>query len=288
MTGNDFSGVFAATLTPYDRAGRVDAEGVARLATRLAGEGLAGICPAGTTGEFPLLDREEKRVVLRAACEAAAGRMRVIAGVWGATEAERSWLAGEAEAAGAAAVFLTTPYFFPATPEYLLEWYRKVRKAVSVPVFAYSIPQFTANEIPLEVLDTLAREGTIAGYKDSSPDPARLRAAAGLLQGRIPVFAGHESLFAEARRTGVSGFISGVANVFPRTVAAVWRGDAEAGRRLEEMQAVVGRSGGVAALKYLLELRGFPAGAAREPVAPVTAAGRSELERLERAYGSGL
>src|ERR1043166_2492820 len=119
MTHQKYSGVFAATITPYAPDGTVDA-GVARTLTRyLINEGLAGVCPAGTTGEFPMLGRDEKAVLNMSACEEAGEEGRVIAGVWGNT-AESAWLAKDAALHGASAVFLTTPIFYPATPESLL------------------------------------------------------------------------------------------------------------------------------------------------------------------------
>ncbi len=287
MNSEKFEGVYCATVTPYAADGSVDA-GVARTLTRyLINEGVQGVCPAGTTGEFPLLGRDEKALLNMSACDAAGEEGRVVAGVWG-NAAERAFLAQDAAAHGAAAVFLTTPIFYPATPEALLDWYRGVAKATTLPVFAYNIPQFSANEIPLPVLDTLAAEGTIQGYKDSSPDRARLEAVVKLLKGRVAVFAGSENLFPTARELGVDGFISGLANAFPRTVAAVWRGDRGAAEHLSMVKEVVKRCGGIPALKYLLALRGFAIGPAREPIAAPPAPARAELDRLERDHGKGL
>lgn len=288
MTTARWSGVFAATLTPYDGLNVVDA-GVARTLTRyLINEGLQGACPAGTTGEFPSLTTEEKELVVRSGCESAGDEGRIIAGVWGATVAERTRLARHAETHGAAAVFLTTPVFYPQTPESLLAWYRGVKAATALPLFAYNIPQFTANEIPLDVLDVLAQEGTIAGYKDSSPSADRLQAVVKLLKGRIAVFAGSENLFPMARELGVDGFISGAANAFPRTIAAVFNGNKDADERLGKIKDVLKRCGGIPALKYLLTLRGFAIGGCREPVAPVTDAQRADLDRLEKDFGKAL
>lgn len=280
-----WSGVFAATLTPYDGAGRVDA-GVVRTLTRyLINSGLAGAAPCGTTGEFPLLTRDEKAAVNRGAGEAAGDEGRIVAGVWAATATDRAWLAREAETHGAAAVFLTTPTYYPAAASAILEWYRGARAATRLPLFAYNIPQYAANEIPLEVLDRLAGEGVIQGYKDSSPDPERLRAVVRLLKGRIAVLGGNESLFVEARDLGVDGFISGVAGVFPRTVLGVWRGEEAAVRRLSRIKDAVKRGGGVPALKFLSRLRGFAVGEAREPIPPVPAEVRAELEALHAEAG---
>ncbi len=288
MSEQGLSGVFAALLTPYDQEGRVDA-GVVRTLTRyLLNEGMTGTCPAGSTGEFPFLTRDEKALVNRSACEAAGEDGAIIAGVWGATQGERAWLAQQVEESGAAAVFLTTPYYYPATPESLLNWYRSVHRSTRLPVFAYNIPQCTGNEIPLSVLDALTNEGTIQGYKDSSPDRHRIQQVVKLLKGRIPVFAGSESLFGEARELGVDGFISGMANVFPRTVSAVWRGDRGAAQRIATLKDAIRKAGGVPAMKYLMKRRGFAVGDPREPLAPPTEAVRKELEQLEQEYGKEL
>lgn len=282
-----FGGVYAATVTPFGKTGRVNHPALAKLVRRLLDQGLDGVCPAGTTGEFPMLTAAEKEMACATACRTARDRGTVIAGTWGASRAERAWLARRAEKSGASAVFLTTPYFYSSTPEYLLDWYRGVKRASRLPVFAYNIPQCTANEIPLRVLDILAGEGTISGYKDSSPSLPRLKSVIKLLMGRVAVFAGHESHFHLGRDLGADGFISGLANAYPLTVRAVWDGDPRAARRLAAIHAVVGRCGYIPSVKYILRLRGFPAGAVREPVSPLSIKARNELRRLEERFGPG-
>jgi 4-hydroxy-tetrahydrodipicolinate synthase len=289
MTPDGFSGVYAATITPYDGEGRVSEDAAVAITRFLASHGLSGTCPAGTTGEFPFLDRNERALATRAACAGAVGSgARVVAGVWAAKARDRAELTREASAAGAAAVFLTTPYYYPATPEHLFEWYRAIRRASDLPVFAYNIPQFTTNEIPLDVLDILAAEGTIQGYKDSSPSPDRLRQVVKLLKGRISVFAGSENLFPLARNLGVDGFISGMANAYPRTILGVWKGDAGADERLATLKEGVSKAGGVSALKRIMAMRGFSVGEPREPISPVASSAEENLARLEREFGRDL
>jgi dihydrodipicolinate synthase/N-acetylneuraminate lyase len=283
-----FGGVFVATVTPFGKGGLVNGRALATLVSGMFDQGLDGVCPAGTTGEFPLLTASEKEAVCTTACRNAPVGGKVIAGTWGATRAERVRLARRAEKSGASAVFLTTPYFFASTPEYLLDWYRGVKRAVRIPVFAYNIPQCTANEIPLRVLDTLAGEGTIAGYKDSSPSLPRLKSVIKLLKGRVAVFAGHESHFHLARHLGADGFISGLANAYPRTVRGVWDGDPRAARRLAAIHQVVGGCGYIPSVKFILRQRGLPIGEAREPVSTLSATARGDLRRLERMYGPEL
>ena len=288
MKQTRFGGVYAATVTPFGKTGKVNGRALAALVGGMFDQGLDGVCPAGTTGEFPLLTQSEKEAVYATACRNTPRAGKVIAGTWGATRTERVRLARRAEKTGASAVFLTTPYFFASTPEYLLDWYRAVKRAVRIPVFAYNIPQCTANEIPLRVLDVLAGEGTIAGYKDSSPSLTRLKSVVRLLKGRVAVFAGHEIHFHMARDLGADGFISGLANAYPRTVRGVWDGDPGAVRRLAAIHHVVGGCGYIPSLKFILRRRGLPVGEAREPVSTLSAQARKDLRRLERIFGPEL
>jgi len=280
-----FKGVFAATLTPYGENGAIDPGMAGRLARNLVDSGLAGVAPCGSTGEFPMLSLDERAMVNAAAVEAVGNRGAVVAGVWGWSLAERQALVAAAESSGAAAVFLTVPIYFPASESAMVEWYRAVRRMTRLPVIAYSIPQFAANEVPVEALSVLAAEGTIQGFKDSSPDPKRLEAVAARLRDRLVLFAGNEALFAEALGMGFGSMISGLANVFPKTVIAVWRREPGADARLAAIHAVVREHGGIQAFKYLSGLRGFPTGPAREPIPPLTDGDRAALDALFRESG---
>lgn len=285
MALNVFGGVYAAMVTPFDVRGTVNRNAVSALVESLLGAGLAGVCPVGTTGEFLEMDREEKEDTVRVACRAAAGRGSVVAGVWAGNKQESLALARAAAESGAQAVFLTTPVFYPATPSSLLDWYRNLRRGTELPVFAYNIPQFTTNEIPIDVLEILAKEGTIQGYKDSSPSAARIEQVAARLRGKVPVFAGNEALYELALDLKMDGFISGIAGVFPKTVLGAWKRDRGAFARLSAIKGAVAGHGGIAALKYILGLKGLDAGAPRDLVSPLEDADRKILEDLFREYG---
>src|SRR5690349_15082119 len=101
MTGQEakakFQGCYVATLTPFDAEGRLD-EGVVRAHSQwLVGNGVEGLCPAGTTGEFLYLGEDEKRRVTAATAEAVNRRVPVIAGVWALMVEEACRLAQAAE-----------------------------------------------------------------------------------------------------------------------------------------------------------------------------------------------
>src|SRR5512146_1983272 len=121
-----FSGLFVATLTPFDPDGRVDFGVVRAHAQFLASGGVSGISPVGTTGEFLYLSLGEKVRVVEEACRTAAGRVPVMAGVWALTAPEMALLAKAAERAGARAVFLPPPIYYPANDDAVYRHYAAV------------------------------------------------------------------------------------------------------------------------------------------------------------------
>src|SRR5690348_10400484 len=107
----EFSGLSVATLTPFDELDRLD-YGVIRAHTQfLIDGGVAGVCPAGTTGEMLYLSVGEKVRLIEETGRAAKGQAKVIAGVWAHRPREVTLLTKAAEAAGADAVFLPPPIY---------------------------------------------------------------------------------------------------------------------------------------------------------------------------------
>jgi 4-hydroxy-tetrahydrodipicolinate synthase len=271
-------GMIAATLTPFDAGGRLDAGLAREQAAFLVARGIPGLAPIGTTGEFLFLDEGEKRAIMRATVEGAGGRARVIAGIWAADPSGVARLAQAAADAGADAVFLTTPVYYRYEEAAIERWYRHAVAASRLPVFCYHIPAYSGNEIGLALLERLVGEGAVAGIKDSTGSAERLAAELHVCRGRALVFGASDSFAAEARRLGADGFISALANVVPEEFVAIWNGDAAAQARIDRLRAAVKGYGGIAALKYMLSRRGLDLGPSRLPFTVLDATARAAID----------
>ena len=89
-------GVVPYLPTPFDACGAVEVPALQTLCDHLIAQGVHGLTPLGSTGEFAYLDFAQKETVIRATVEAAAGRVPVIAGVaatttWDAVAQARRW-----------------------------------------------------------------------------------------------------------------------------------------------------------------------------------------------------
>jgi 4-hydroxy-tetrahydrodipicolinate synthase len=274
------SGIIVATLTPFAASGRLCTSTVARHVEYLAAGGIPAIAPGGTTGEFLYLGDEERAELIRASVAAARGRLRVVAAIWSLRPEGVSRLAGVAQEAGADAVFLTTPIYYPASDATVLEWYRHARRHTALPLFAYHIPQYAANGVSAAVAQTLMEEGTIQGIKDSTGREERVRELLAVGAGRLSVYGASDSFALRARELGCTGFISALANIFPRAFARIWEGDSAAQQEVNRIRTAVKGYGGIGALKSLLRARGVDAGGTRLPFGNPSAEEERQLQAL--------
>src|SRR5690349_1237443 len=111
---SEFSGLYVATLAPFDGSNRVDSGVLRAHVDYLIAGGVDGLSPCGTTGEFLYLSVGEKARVVEETVRAANGRVPVMAGIWALTVKEMQLLARSANDCGASAVFIPPPIYYPA------------------------------------------------------------------------------------------------------------------------------------------------------------------------------
>lgn len=291
MTGFDtgFGGMMAATLTPFDSSDRLNLSAIRSHAEFLIDGGVAGLCPAGTTGEMLYLSVGEKVRLIEETCAAAKGRVPVVAGVWAFREREIHLLTRAAQVAGAAAVFLPPPIYYPADDETIYLYYLSVHEVSDLPVFAYNIPAYASNSISHDCLDRLVADGIIAGVKDSTGNSDQMRALVEKFAGRIAVEAASDSFALEAKKIGAHGFISALTNIWPQALVRLWNGDESVQPLVDEARKAVKCAGGIPALKYLLSKRGIEAGASRLPQSALSVEQRAAMDAVfERVTAAGL
>ena len=278
---NIFKGCYVATLTPYNSSDAVDSGMVRAHAQWLVENGIAGLCPGGTTGEFLFLSDAERRQVVSATVEGVAGRVPVIAGVWAERSDAAADLARHAEATGAQGVFLPTPIYYPADDDVVFHWYENVHKATSLPLFAYNIPQYAANTVSIACLHRLFADGIIVGVKDSTGKTERVSDLVREFGAKGIVFAASDGFATEGLRLGADGFISAIGNATPRLFAKLWAGDETLQPHVDALRTTLKQMGSIAALKYLLKRQGFDFSHSRLPYSDLKDTHKSLLDAIE-------
>lgn len=236
---NNIEGVLTAIVTPFTDDGALHLPGLQRQIQRQLAAG-NGIFCGGTNGEFFVLTEEEKVAVTRTCVEEVAGRAPVVAHIGEISTRATIRLGKQVEALGVDAVSVITPWFVPLTQAELIAHYTTIADALNVPVFLYNIPARTGNTIAPETARALAAHPNIIGIKDSAGSHESL---SGFLKAvedidGFDVLNGPDSLIHQGFVEGCSACISGLANVAPNEINAIWArfraGDIAGSRQAQE------------------------------------------------------
>jgi len=144
--GSAFAGVSVALVTPF-RNGELDIDALRAQVEFQITSGTACLCPVGTTGESPTLSHDEHERVITEVVQAAAGRIKVMAGTGSNSTREALRLTRWAAKAGADAALMVAPYYNKPTQEGFYQHFRAVAEDVDLPICVYNIPGRTGKTI---------------------------------------------------------------------------------------------------------------------------------------------
>jgi 4-hydroxy-tetrahydrodipicolinate synthase len=218
----EFQGVYTPLITFFDADGELDLVAQQRHVANLVSAGIHGLVPMATMGEFTSMSREERRSVAEAVIEEASGRARVVVGTGAASTRQAIELSRDAERAGADAVMVVTPFYIRPDREGLKGHYEAIRRAVEIPVMAYSLPAFTGIEIPVDLVLEMAEAGTIQALKDSSQDLSRVLTIIADMPESFSFMTGADPLFSSVVLHGGQGGVVGSSNAFPSQVVGLF------------------------------------------------------------------
>ncbi len=235
-------GLSVPVPTLFNDEGGVDPGKNARFARALSDAHVDHLFVLGSLGEFPSITPTERGPLLEVVVGSAGGKTDVWAGCGAPSTAQAVAFAEEAEGIGATALVAVPPYYLHPSLAAIDHYYRVLRKAVTVPLLAYNIPSLVGYALPPSLVHALARDGVLAGIKDTAGSLESVRSfLTGAPEG-FPVFPGDDVLASSAIALGARGAVMGLANIVPKLcvelVAAARRGDSA---RAQELQSVVDR-----------------------------------------------
>jgi dihydrodipicolinate synthase/N-acetylneuraminate lyase len=280
-------GTLAAAVTPLrDRGATLDEDAFAPYCDFLVDGGLDGLLAFGTNGEGVLFSVEERTQGIRLFVEASAGRLDVAAHCGAQTTADTVALSAAAAEAGADAVAVIGPPYFPLDPPAQLAHFAAAARACApLPFYVYEFARTTGYAVSLDVLADL-RE-TAANFVGLKVSDTPWDAFAPYVLDGLAVFVGPEALIHAGMEAGAAGAVSALAAAFPAEVAAVVRDpSAEGAARLAELRAAVERFPRQAAMKRVIGARGVPVRSDVRP--PLRDLGPGEAAELDAWLASSI
>ena len=272
-----FTGVATALVTPF-RDGAVDFAVFEQLLDAQLAAGIDALVVCGTTGEASTLTMQEQMTLIAHAIQYTAGRCKIIAGTGSNSTAHALELSRAAAAMGADGLLLVTPYYNKCTQEGLLAHYCKIADAVSCPLIVYSVPGRTGVDLSAETCVRLSRHPNINGIKEAGGSTAKAARILRECGGDFFLWSGNDDQTVPLISLGAKGVISVLSNVRPRETMAMTHaaldGDYETAGRMQcalmpLIDALFCEVNPIP-VKRALELEGFPVGAPRLPLTPLS------------------
>jgi len=267
-------GIFPALVTPFTDDGKtIDEERLRILVNHCIEQGVHGVVPCGTTGEFVNLSTEEKKRVIKTVMDEVNGRVPVIAGTGASGTRETVEMTKYAKDAGATAALIVTPFYLKPADRGIYEHYNTIATEVDLPIILYNIPQCTGLPLPWQMVEDLAQIPNIVGVKDSSGQLSFILAVLEKVRDKINVLCGHDEVVIAALAAGCSGAILASANVIPDVWVQIYNhiknGELQKARELQykvQKTARILAGSGAVGTKAALNMMKIKVGPVRMPL----------------------
>src|SRR3569833_1305790 len=209
-------GVIPALMTEMKQNGDLDLEATARHVDSCLSAGCEGFVMLGTLGENSSLSLDEKEAVVATAVKAVKGRVPVIAGVAEYTTMLAITAANRMGAAGASGIMALPTMVYHTDARESVHHFRTLAQGVDLPIMIYNNHVAYKVDLKPEDFAQLADAKNIVAVKESSHDSRRITDMINRLGDRFAIVSGVDDLFLENSLFGATGWVSGLANSFPR------------------------------------------------------------------------
>jgi len=214
-------GTGVAVVTPFTTALQVDFDALARLLDFLIKDGINYIVTMGTTGETPVLNREEKKAIIEFTYNHVNNRVPVVVGVGGNCTQDVIDDLNFFPLDRAVAVLSASPYYNKPSQEGLYQHFRATAAASSKPIILYNVPGRTGRNMSAATTIRLSTLTNIAGIKEASGDMAQCMEILRDRPDDFLVVSGDDALALPQLACGMDGVISVAGNCFPKAFSSM-------------------------------------------------------------------
>ncbi|WP_330208375.1 MULTISPECIES: 4-hydroxy-tetrahydrodipicolinate synthase [unclassified Pseudomonas] len=287
-------GIMPALVTPFDKNGAIDYDVLASIVEYQIKQGVSGLVPLGSTGEYYALTNDERRKVMATVREVAADRVMLIAGANGSCTREVIEQVKQAQGQGYNNLLVAPPYYALPTQEELIGHYQAILAAVpDINIVLYNYPVRTNVEVGYSVLEALKDENRVIGIKESAGNLLRAVEIGENYKGKIQLSCGSDDQALDFFLWGATSWICAPANFLSPQIVSFYNkytagdlaGAQEIVRSLFPLMNNLESGKFIQKVKYGCELAGFDVGVARMPLLPLTdeekAEFRKEFEKLQ-------
>ena len=224
MKNNQYFGIIPPMVTPLNDWDTLDNQGLETLIDHILKGGVHGLFVLGTTGEAPSLSHQLRKEVIKRTLDQVGTKVPVLVGITDTSFIETINIAEFAAEAGASAVVLAPPYYFPAGQFELIEYIEHLEQRLPLPLFLYNMPTHTKMIFEPETVKKASELPGVIGLKDSSGNMVYFHQLQQLFkdQDDFKLFVGPEELLGETLVLGGHGGVCGGANLIPELYVSMY------------------------------------------------------------------
>ena len=281
-----FFGSIPALITPFEN-NNVDYTSLEKVIEYLITNGSHGIVPCGTTGESPTLSHDEHKKVIEETIKITDKRIPVIAGTGSNNTNEAIEYTKHAEAAGASAALIVTPYYNKPTQDGLFEHFKIISDNTSLPIIIYNIPGRSIVDMTIDTMINLSKIKNIIGVKDATNDLFRPVLTRKKMENKFCYLSGEDGTALAYLAQGGDGCISVTANVAPKMCSEMheaWREGnikkaQEINLKLSTLHNALFLESSPGPIKYAVSLLGLCNSDTRLPLVEINEATKLEVKK---------
>jgi 4-hydroxy-2-oxoglutarate aldolase len=199
-----------------------------------------------------------------------------------------------AQSLGADFITLLPPSYFKKemTDPVLVKYFTDVASSLTTPCLVYNAPQFCGGTtLSVNLVKEVAKHPNIVGVKDSST--GNIESFLLAVRDTFNVMPGSANFFVNGLIMGAPGGVISLANVFPEitcqlydlTVSKQYEEAFKLNERVIQLNKTVSGTGGVAAVKYAMDLVGLFGGNPRLPLLPLGDDVKKKIEEYLKKEG---
>jgi 4-hydroxy-tetrahydrodipicolinate synthase len=280
-------GAGVALITPFNKKGEVDYPSLKRVVEFVIEDGIDYLVVQGTTGESPVLTKEEKQKTLDFILDINKGTVPIVYGIGGNNTAEVIHNIKNTNFNGIDALLSVTPFYNKPQQEGLYLHYAAISEASPVPIILYNVPGRTSVNLTAETTLRLAHDfKNIAGIKEASGNISQIMQ---IIKGRpegFLVISGDDLLTLPIMSLGADGLISVAANACPGAMAQLvkeclsgdYKAAAETHYLLMDFINTLFLDGSPSGVKAAMNMMGLCENVLRLPLVPVN---KTVLEKIK-------
>lgn len=219
---NTLKGLGVAMVTPFKKDLTIDVEALKTLTNHLVENGADYLVVMGTTGETPVLDKEDKKLVLETILATNAGRKPIVLGMGGNNTHELCLQLDRMDTTGISALLSVSPYYNKPTQSGLFEHFKAVSEHSKLPIILYNVPGRTGSNMTADTTLRIAFDcKNVIGIKEASGNVEQVMSIIKDRKKDFLVISGDDAITLPLIASGADGVISVVGNAFPAEFGAM-------------------------------------------------------------------